>query len=345
MSAVRRVAQTFTLHQARHWCFTLNNYDETEISMLRGFAADECDYMVWGKEIAPTTQTPHLQGFFSLTKKSRAATIKKKLELPRIHLEAKGKFSTIAQAVTYCKKEGNFEEIGEIPREQGEAGGEVTADKWGDAKEKAVKGNFLEVDPQIFVTHYTNLQKINTDFGAKPEDLPDQPTPWNDWLYGPTGTGKSFTARAENPDYFTKPINKWWNRYTKEEAVIIEDLGPYEAKWIGSYLKVWADRYVFPAEVKGGFLQIRPKKIIVTSNYTIRELFPDPNIHLPLERRFNQRLLNVPYRPVDDDVVMLTNATLRPKKPALRRTQGRSPYTIDYIVDGTQVFPVDIDMI
>ena len=52
-------------------------------------------------------------------------------------------------------------------------------------------------------------------------------------------------------------------------------------------LKVWADRYPFPGEIKGGRIEgIRPLKVIVTSNYTPEECFPNSNDLEPILRRF-----------------------------------------------------------
>ena len=45
------------------------------------------------------------------------------------------------------------------------------------------------------------------------------------WYYGPTGTGKSYTAREEcGPGaYYKMGGNKWWCGYQGQEHVVIDD--------------------------------------------------------------------------------------------------------------------------
>lgn len=50
---------------ALNWCFTLNNYTLKEYEALQN---QECRYLLMGKEIAPTTGTPHIQGYIQLNK-------------------------------------------------------------------------------------------------------------------------------------------------------------------------------------------------------------------------------------------------------------------------------------
>lgn len=91
---------------AKRWCFTLNNPLEGEC-----LDPDLVEYAIVGEEVAPETGTRHFQGFVIWTTKRRLSALKKML--PRAHWEiAKG---SIEQNISYCSKEGKFDEIGQRP--------------------------------------------------------------------------------------------------------------------------------------------------------------------------------------------------------------------------------------
>ncbi len=89
---------------ASRWIFTHNNYSDSDLEIARNWiTADNCLYGVVGKEIAETTNTPHLQGFVHLKRNRRVRGLKKCLF--NAHFEvARG---TDEENQKYCKKGGD----------------------------------------------------------------------------------------------------------------------------------------------------------------------------------------------------------------------------------------------
>ena len=119
----------------------------------------------------------------------------------------------------------------------------------------------------------TNLEDIDGDLHQH-----------NEWHWGKTGTGKSKHVRDKYPGAYIKTPNKWWDHYAGQDVVIMEDLGPNMVNAV--HLKCWADRYSFACEGKGYQMTIRPKKMIITSNYEIPEIYTEEQNYAPLQRRF-----------------------------------------------------------
>lgn len=92
------------------------------------------------------------------------------------------------------------------------------------------------------------------------------------WLYREPGTGKSLYAqiRAQGERLYNKSHNKWWDGYSGEKYVLIDDLGEGFKSW--TLLKTWVDVYEVSAEIKHGKTSLCYDEIIVTSNHTPREL-------------------------------------------------------------------------
>jgi len=99
------------MSRAKNWCFTLNNPTEDEALKLLDAAAST-EYIVWGRETGEEG-TPHLQGYVIFPAAIRLATVKNRLGSQRFHLEVTR--GSAHQAAEYCKKDGDFTEIGELP--------------------------------------------------------------------------------------------------------------------------------------------------------------------------------------------------------------------------------------
>lgn len=145
------------------------------------------------------------------------------------------------------------------------------------------KANQIEdIDAQIYVSHYGNLVKIAKD-SMQFKDVPVTA----EWFYGPSGAGKSRRARDLAGDsFYPKLANKWWDGYTGQPTVILDDIGT-DHKCLGHQLKLWSDRYCYPLEIKGGAIPKAFTHFIVTSQYSIDEIWAmDQHTISALKRRF-----------------------------------------------------------
>lgn len=279
--------------RARNWVFTLNNYTEEEETMLKQL---ECGWIVFGHEHL-NEGTPHLQGAVHF-KHDRWFKSLKQL-FPRAHWEKMQ--GTCQQSRDYCTKEDkdNFFEKGEMPQDKSK--NIMNSSDWDAFVQAAREGKFEEIPAKYWVRYQNSFKQIYSD--AKKD--PDQSN-FNDydlkhhflWLYGPTGTGKSHSARRIArelgcPDPYLKDLNKWWNGYDRQKVTIIEEANPKKCEYLADYFKKWLDKWSFTAECKGTVMQAcRPEYIIVTSNYTIRDCFPEERDYEPLERRCTEICLN-----------------------------------------------------
>lgn len=195
---------------SRHWCFTINNYTEEDIEKLNKV---ECEYLIYGKEVGER-ETPHLQGFITLINKKRLTWIKKNIHATG-HFETKR--GTVLQAVTYCKKDGDFTERGEVPREQTARGSQASKEKYQQIIKHAREGNMFEIEtehPTVFLQYNRILSSLFTC------DKHDQLFTRGVWIYGRSGSGKTSTVRRllENGFYDKAPRTKWWDGYKGEKV-------------------------------------------------------------------------------------------------------------------------------
>lgn len=82
--------------------------------------------------------------------------------------------------------------------------------------------------------------------------------------------------------------------------MLIEEVCPTDADWLAPMLKIWSDRYPFIGEMKGRSEMIRPKKIIICSNYAPDAIFTRDEDLLPIRRRFKVTHMSEPFRWLSD---------------------------------------------
>lgn len=131
------------------------------------------------------------------------------------------------------------------------------------------------------IFNYTKLKEnilaYNVDTCKVPEYFPKT----NYWIVGATGIGKSRWVRDRYPggvaDFFYKAQNKWWDGYNGQKVVLIDDFD-LAGRCLGHHLKIWGDVYRFSAEIKGGTMIPNVESIIITSQYTPRDIWLSGNV-------------------------------------------------------------------
>ena len=249
----------------------MNNYSPEEELVVQSL---DFKYLVYGREVGESG-TPHLQGTIVFNSKKRLTAVRKLI--PRAHWSIT---RALWEAIQYCKKDGDVYEMGLPPMTQQQKG-DMEKARWADAVECAKKGRLEDIPPDMYARLYRTWKEIRKDHMETP---PDAETCTGVWFWGEAGSGKSRTARLEYPDAYLKNANKWWDGYQGQENVIIDDLDPTHA-CLAHYLKIWMDRYAFVAETKGGAISIRPKRIIITSQYSIQSIFETEENQSAITRR------------------------------------------------------------
>lgn len=97
------------MSRSRGWCFTVNNWTDDDVAMVMSI---ESRYKVVGYEVGDSG-TPHLQGYLYFDSAKTEKSVRKMI--PRAHIELQR--GTNAQAIKYCKEDGDYWEEGEEPRQ------------------------------------------------------------------------------------------------------------------------------------------------------------------------------------------------------------------------------------
>lgn len=286
--------------KSRAWVFTWNNYSPKEEAYVQQIP---CQYLVYGREVGEKG-TPHLQGFIYFKSPRKFGPTRARFK--NNHLE---KAMDNLKAIEYCKKDGNVFEKGEAPTR---TSGEEEKERWETAKRLAIaqKIDDEEMPADIYVRCYRGLKTIAADHAPDREQL-DYPA--GIWIYGKPGSGKTHLARNTFPKAYKLMTEKWWDGYTDQEAVVMDDLDPYH-KALGKMLKDACSSWPFRAQTKGGTVYIRPKHFVITSQYLPEQIWDDP-----------ETVAAIRDRCVFKHVVALSSHRQKQKRPEINWSNGPVP--------------------
>lgn len=247
------------VQQAKHWAFTLNNWTEEEYEKI--ITQEGTSYVIVGKETGEEG-TPHLQGHVYFTRKVSARKAKSILG-DRLHIEIA---RNPAASIEYCRKDGDFVEIGHAPIKQGKRSDLEAVKRLIDGG--ASLNQIAQSHFKLWCRYNKCFEQYANQVGPSREGAPEVIIYW-----GPTGTGKTRRVYDEAGEelwrYPGSSGSVWFDGYVSQQHVLFDEFD-------GSYFKITyllqlLDRYPVQVPVKGGFRNWKPRKIYITSNI-------DPNL-------------------------------------------------------------------
>jgi hypothetical protein len=293
---------------SKHWSVTHNNYpaewdaytEEDFKSKVAKHYADHFHkkglslvYVCAGKEVAPTTGTRHMQMYLVFEDKRRATQLIK--AYPALSYDISR--GTPQQNEDYCsgecEKKGNernpfFSTNGSLPK----TGAQASKEMWGDIIKHAKAGNFdaiAESQPRVFLTQVKNLEHINRKYGEWASCFENPHEHRGIWIHSTaSGVGKTSAVRRQWPNVYMKAHDRQWNDYNKEDVALLDDFSIQDAGNLAGELKNWCDHKQFQGRILYGTCKVHLKWFVVTSNYSIQDLFGamGPEILGPILNRF-----------------------------------------------------------
>lgn len=245
--------------KSRRFCFTYYWKTREDITLIQEWLTTNTKFAMFGEETCPTTGRQHLQGWMAFENERSFNAIKKKFPW---HLEICN--GTAAQNIQYCAKEGIVWKHGTEPAGQGARQDLATL--------KHMVLNTNMPTHEIMLHYCDNLQQMRyiehlIKWMKPPNRCEDGVNVTV--VHGPSGSGKTRWVHENYPDAYWKDKTKWWDGYSGEAVVVIDDYRPDFCKF--HELLNLLDRYPVRIEMKGGGTWLKANTIIITSNKDLLE--------------------------------------------------------------------------
>lgn len=253
----------------RAYCFTWNNYGEEARTLIESlYSTGSARYIIYQPELAPTTGTPHLQGYVVFANAITESGARQRFGRGVHVVRANG---SCQDNVTYCSKEDGRDrsvdfgvtEHGDRSEVIGTGSGsgtrtdlELVAKRLRDG---ATERDIAEDYPASYIMYTRGIRTFAQQFVHKRRDKSIV-----HWYWGPTGTGKTRSASEESPDaYWKSSAHQWWDGYDGVSDVIIDD---YRCSFcqFNELLRL-LDRYPYQVQIKGGTVELSAKRIFITA--------------------------------------------------------------------------------
>lgn len=260
----------------RSCCFTYNNYTEESIKNILAFP--DLKYVIMGKEIAPTTGTPHLQGYAEF---DRQVQLK---DLQPVFGHITRNKGNAKQNIAYCSKSGDVITFGE-PKQQGKRTDlEDVAEM---VKEKKSMTEIALAHPIAIIKYGRGIENCAALMHATQRDKNIELVVV--YIYGLAGVGKTKLIQdklAGCSDVYWKDDSKWWGGYRGQSIVVIDDFR-LEGYWsLPTCLRVF-NRAPLMVEAKGVQVQLSASTFYITTDRAPDKWGLKGNDYAQLRRRLS----------------------------------------------------------
>jgi len=260
------------MQRSRGWCITLNNPTPRDYENLQKLASAS-RYLVCQLEHAPTTGTPHYQGYVYFDNARTFQSLVRRL--PRAHLTiARG---TARENRAYCTKAA---EEGQPPNELVLETGDIPSP--GNNTRVTVENVRDMLREGATYADLTNADSVTVSALRLAQEWLKYNMPERDfkptvrWYYGPTGSGKTRHAmswlRSEGTVFTVETPGKFWDGYDGQNGVLFDDFRSTRCEF--AHLLRLLDRYPMRVEVKGGSRQLNSRHMAITAPCHPRDIYP-----------------------------------------------------------------------
>jgi len=277
----------------RNFCFTLNNYNDIEIKVLKDLT---CKYIVFGKEVGESG-TPHLQGYVEFKNACSFSALKKRIG-KRAHIERR--FGTSKDAAGYCCK-GTQDKPGDLSYSFFFENYGANADvyEWGEISSQGARADLKQIqedimegktvdqitmeDPIKFHQYGRTLNKIED---IRMRSIFRTEMTQGIWYWGKTGVGKShkaFEGFHPSTHYVYPYDNGWWDGYCQQPIVVLNE---FRGRMHMTFSKLLNLVDKWPCLVKRRCREPMPfvsKTVIITSSECPKKCYSNINPETGLE--------------------------------------------------------------
>ncbi|KAK8815287.1 hypothetical protein WA158_003499 [Blastocystis sp. Blastoise] len=232
-------------------------------------------YFVAGEEVAPSTGHVHIHVYIEFERRQRMTTVKKMFSMNPDVQVAKGSYEECRRYV--LKDDGKHWEASTL-----------NTNKRGCAKDKKPKvsdeiakiistgGKLKDIEEEYLGYFMVNKTKI-TGYWCDVNGKPRTKKPKVIYVWCPTCVGKTRfatqLAAALGGTYYIKDSTQWWDGYTFNDVIIIDD---FDGHWPFRDLLCILDRYKYRGQYKGGYVNINSPFIVITCDRPLDQAYNNP---------------------------------------------------------------------